>query len=101
MSNKIRDTVSRLVREIEDGMLVELSSKFESDLAKTLLADLKSALAEPIRNCDVGTPEEQSDRFLRFCAKYYPCINCPAFYELNNDTACWSTWEQMPYEEVK
>ena len=29
MSSRLRGAVSRLVREIEDGMLVEVSSKFE------------------------------------------------------------------------
>ena len=106
MSSKLREAVSRLVREIEDGMLVELSSKFEHDLAKSLLADVKSALVEPVRNCDVGSEQEQQDRFREFCRHYeskgecgigrYEAA-CPAFQGGRNpDCSLW--WSQMPYE---
>ena len=102
MSSKLREAVSRLVREIEDGMLVEVSSKFECDLAKTLLADVKSALALPRRNCDVGTAEEQEERRKAFCDKYRVekggyrhCYKCP----LRSKNNCTLSWAQMLYEK--
>lgn len=115
MSSKLREAVCRLVREIEDGMLVEISSKFEQDLAKSLLADVKSALAKPLRNCDVGDTEEQFARFKKWCeGEFYkrpmnaltgePCKSCPCYsVAANGVNGCnYLRWSQMPYEsEVK
>lgn len=104
MNSKLREAFSRLVREIEDGMLVELSSKFEHDLAKSLLAEVKSALAEPRRNCDVGTAEEQAQRFLKFCKRNQSPIqgmcssSCPCKHQPDM-CHCYAAWAQMPYEE--
>jgi hypothetical protein len=91
-------------------MLVEVSSKFECDLAKTLLVDVKSALAEPPRNCDVGTPQEQIKRWEKFCQEHHEYwkpgksltaiqrCNCPC----HEGNGCnYFIWAQMPYEEVK
>lgn len=95
MSSKLRDAVSRLVREIEDGMLIELSGKFESDLAKSLLADVKTALATPRRNCDVGTVEEQMKR--QHDTMCNTTKACP-----DSDWSCrkcFAEWSQLPYKE--
>ena len=61
----------------------------------------KAALAEPARNCDVGTVEEQSARIRKFCSKNglcrdgsYRCENCGFLYDPN----CELSWAQMPYE---
>lgn len=68
---------------------------------------IKAALAEPIRNCDVGTAEEQETMFTEFCDahKYVGdegalvCSrDCPCYKGLD----CGIQWSQMPYEsEVK
>lgn len=69
------------------------------------------ALSSPPRNCDVGTAEEQSDRFTKFCRLHEkgcglgwgskgignPKVTCPAYH----NTECGLEWAQMPYEEVK
>ena len=73
-----------------------------------------AALAEPPRNCDVGTAEEQAERYRKFCSahKYlgsdfsYMCKGfgkgrCP-FFNSNTKSKCEFAWAQMPYEsEVK
>ena len=62
----------------------------------------------PLRNCDVGTAEEQIKRWEEFCASKHakwkigsPIANscdCPCY----SNIACnWFVWSQMPYEEVK
>ena len=33
---------------------------------------VNAALAEPPRNCDVGTAEEQAERFMKFCEAHKP-----------------------------
>ena len=88
MSSKLRQAVSRLVREIEDGMLVEVSSKFECDLAKTLLVDVKSALAEPLRNCDRFKSEYDYDKLHEAFVKHCDSCNCPMGCIHRRDTGC-------------
>lgn len=63
---------------------------------------LKAALAAPSRQCDVGTAEEQEERFKHFCASNYSacdvdmeCCRCPLESE---KAGCEFTWAQMPYE---
>ena len=54
----------------------------------------ESALADPPRNCDVGTSEEQVKRYFAFCDRH-TCQSCP----VKGTTDCGFLWEQMPYEE--
>ena len=63
-----------------------------------------AALAEPPRECDVGTAEEQAQRFNDYCKKQGDgcCIGkgkgaCPIFKGYGVD--CGIVWAQMPYEE--
>lgn len=46
-----------------------------------------------LRNCDVGTPEEQSKRFDNYCSGN--CGTCPC----NAMPRCNMIWAQMPYEQ--
>ena len=60
----------------------------------------KSVLSTPPRNCDVGTAEEQSERYEKFCyahrSREKGCGDCP----LCDIVCCGFAWLQMPYEEV-
>ena len=62
-----------------------------------------AALASPPRNCDVGTEEEQEERFTKFCLKDRPCaagggVFCAFECPLNIIENCRLKWAQMPYE---
>lgn len=72
------------------------------ELHNKLCDYLKSALAEPPRNCDVGTPEEQDERFRDFCPKFthggssVDCAGCEC-----GNTACFEcsfVWGNLPYK---
>lgn len=62
-----------------------------------------SVLAAPARNCDVGTADEQADRFKAFCyANRTPDNECSKGCQFNDTSAvcyCQARWAQMPYEE--
>lgn len=59
---------------------------------------MRNALsANPIRNCDVGTPEEQDNRMDVYC-QTRKCESCPLWDNVNNGVRCEFTWAQMPYE---
>ena len=67
-------------------------------------AIINNALAAPVRNCDVGTAEEQNRRFETFCNNHFSnplecgCEDCPC-HTTSNDIRCVLAWAQMPYEE--
>jgi hypothetical protein len=72
----------------------------KSDVSEAI-DNARAALAEPPRNCDVGTENEQRARFVAFC-KDMICGNCPYWghgYELTYK--CYSRWSQAPYEQQK
>ena len=59
----------------------------------------RSALSAPPRNCDVGTAEEQSQRFCSFCRpRTEPCDGC-ACLEASRKGRCEFAWAQMTYAE--
>ena len=49
---------------------------------------IESALSAPPRNCDVGTPEEQSKRHREWCRQARCVFGC---------TQCMAEWLQLPY----
>ena len=69
----------------------------------------KEALAEPLKNCEVGTVEEQTERFRKFCFAHmkkgggdFSCHkNCPAKNYIGGwgIPYCQLKWAQMPYEK--
>ena len=65
------------------------------DDAKDCLAVIETAISGPPRNCDVGTPEEQNERFLKFCTS----MDCERYCPLFKADSCELAWAQMPYEE--
>ena len=68
------------------------------EMAKAL-DKAKAALATHPRNCDIGTVEEQAERFDCFCYNHRSrekgCGDCP----LLEGGPCELAWTQMPYEE--
>ena len=75
-----------------------------------VVGEMKAALSAPPRNCDVGTAEEQSDRFDKFCYSHNKCFQCPvkSIYnshhrqkQLREIIRCEIIWSQMPYEKGK
>lgn len=65
--------------------------------ARETLPIIDAALSKPPRQCDMGTVEEQKDRFMEFCddekGGRQHCRNC----RLCNACDCELAWAQMPY----
>lgn len=60
---------------------------------------MKAALAEPARQCDVGSAKDQSDRLHEFCHAQKFCDRCPLQKPAATDlTDCHLLWAQTPYE---
>lgn len=60
-----------------------------------------AALAAPARNCDVGTVDEQIERFHHQCFEYHTGRCSPHCRTLPAKTRqeCAIKWAQMPYNE--
>jgi hypothetical protein len=80
--------------------LRELVSVFPVPLADypDVAKKVHAALSQKPRNCDVGTEEEQKQRFDVFCSRGN-CDNCPLAEE-GVRANCAIRWAQMPYEEA-
>ena len=58
------------------------------------LKTLPKKIKKPVRNCDVGTADEQVRRHLEWCERNaYKCQSTPSC------AVCLAEWAQMPYEE--
>ena len=80
------------------------------DDAKGCLAVVDAALAEPVLNCEVGTPEEQYERWRSNCGHGIPrCFSGCKVYKRATELGlldekkrvkcdCKFVWAQMPYE---
>ena len=66
-----------------------------------ILDTCRDALAEQVKNCDVGTAEEQVERWGTFCNRYDDdCTGCPCDAAYTGTyTQCFSQWAQMPYKK--
>ena len=101
-NNKIRTALEQ-VKEIA-RTIYSTSEKGSSheDLAEKIVELANAALAEPVRNYEVGTAEEQSKRMDAYCASHgerigcsWRCDECP----LCSIDRCDLVWAQMPYVE--
>ena len=104
MSSKIRDAL------LKADVLVSIAT-FDEDVnmdeVAKIKSEIKSALDKPLRNCEVGTAEEQTERFKQLCRKYRRgpgprtnCKGCPVSSE-SQHVGCTFAWAQMPYDEGK
>lgn len=71
--------------------------------ASDLADDVWAAISAPPRNCDVGSPEEQAERFFAFCHAHRTfdtaCSDeCP-FKTAPDINHCLCGWGQLPYTE--
>lgn len=110
MSSKLRDAIESLLDLLYDNGINEetvliahenqcLRESLHTDKTLDVLRKAKAVLAEPLRNCEVGTAEEQIERYRNFCKTYSSCRRCPC--QKNNDITtakCFANWSQMPYK---
>ena len=100
---KIRGVLQLLNSLLESGAICTLygNSAEENEQIESLYHKTKDALVLPLRNCDVGTAEEQTERMANEYGRKYECYetehgtHCPLYQE---HTDCRLKWAQMPYE---
>ena len=96
MSSRLREALEQIHELLSIGGQPDTAMCIRYEAAYQIA---KEALAEPIRNCDVGTAEEQYARVLAFCKRHkvgLRCVDCPVNGVLPKN--CALIWAQMPYE---
>lgn len=100
MSSKVREALSEIIDLIDkwrtDGVMEHWQYSQLFDIAD-------NALGEPLKNCEVGTVDEQYARWDKHCQSMENrCSECSLHKNYFDLTAeCYAKWSQMPYEEVK
>jgi len=104
-NNTLREALDLVDEGFTEGCLDapgDCPTKHDLHRVSVIREKVKSALAEPVKNCEVGTAEEQGKRFTEFCYKNRNmercCGDCPAFNR-GGFAECELVWAQMPYEE--
>lgn len=98
---KLREALNDIVGIAKIALNVNCVGNSNNSHLWNIIDKCKSALAEPLRNCDVGTPMEQNKRLESFCAKHFryandnPCAKCPI---KDDSLPCVYRFLQMPYE---
>jgi hypothetical protein len=114
MNSKQREELQKISAAITmepfpNGWLIAPTCKMPLKEVKHIVDTI---LAAPPRNCDVGTAEEQSERFILFCRRnscrgvcYDICnfanVNRRLGWQKIGQSRCFAFWAQMPYEEEK
>ena len=108
---KLREAIQSIL-----DLAYEVAAETEEPRCKIsndwLIETCNAALAEPPRQCDMGTAEEQARRYHNFADRYNPCSykgyarcaeDCPVHIKLaqegHGELLCQLEWAQMPYEE--
>lgn len=101
MSSKMREALEG-VESILSTWIDHLPPVIQ-EKAQEAIDKAESALAEPLRNCDVGTAKEQYKRFDKICSGKHTTEDCPLFEKTKPccSPLCFAIWSQMPYEEVE
>ena len=99
MSVALRD-VSRVAEEMTRGTITgeSVDRKTVDAWANRLCEIISRDLAITLRNCDVGTADEQSERFTKYCKMFPICRGCECCGKVLLGR-CELAWAQMPYEE--
>lgn len=99
----MRDALKYIVSLLRSDTFVVLNQPAVEIIAKILLAS-EAALTAPPRQCDVGTAEEQKERFDAFCnAQPRKRYGCDCIFQKNRQGLCEGlcefAWSQTPYAE--
>ena len=99
-------TVRGIAQEMLNTSMQEITADRINGWASRLAAACEQSvtdcnqLGNTPRNCDVGTAEEQEERYEKFCyahrSREKGCGDCPL---LDGGPCCELAWTQMPYEE--
>lgn len=100
----IREALEKISEQFFEGC----DGKHYAQLNESAYQRIQAALSAPPRNCDIGTADEQAQRYDKLC-EGTECVKCPVhalwhhYFEIckNGRVSCGLMWAQMPYEATK
>lgn len=99
MSSKTREALNQLLGLIDNEILVFSDELDPSEIsnAQFQIDEAGDAYEKPLRNCDIGTAEQQKARFKKFCDSHSDCNACP-LADCDDDVGCAFAFMQRVYE---
>lgn len=91
-----------LILNSEHNEIFDKYKHVEVARIRDAIANAGLILAEPARNCDVGTAEEQEVRFRNYCWNHSTRdknMECQCPIDAKGKAGCKFEWAQMPYEK--
>lgn len=106
--NNVQYKMREIVKQIREALLADSGMGPTTAIHARIDQLTQAALDLPLRQCDVGTAEEQSKRYEAYCAEFGrhsdgspKCIGCPLETRMMKiGGMCELAWAQMPYAEV-
>ena len=102
-NNKLREALEKCANwgeqiDCQLGSSDETVYAFRDErcLAHNISECARAALAEPVKNCEVGTAEEQ---WRRFCDIEAPTCRAEDVCHCRTAARCFADWSQRPYKE--
>ena len=91
--------IREALESVRNWCLNRLVNSSHQVTVEGLLSVVNTALAKPPRNCDVGTPEEQAERYEKLCDSHTCGSICSGSCCPLYDYDCSPfAWAQMQYE---
>lgn len=87
------------IRDIANSALAAFSlGNYPASCLWDIIRKCDAALAAPLRQCEVGTAEEQYGRHNKYCCSQPTCKKCLRDDAADMCISCFAKWAQMPYE---
>lgn len=96
MNDKIKEAFDKIAN-ISTFVAENCGNADTAKYMNDIISIVQEAVSEPLRNYEVGTPEEQLGRHVTFCASQNSCEECPL--GKFNVSDCIFRWFHMPYSE--
>lgn len=95
-----RQEMREALESVRNWCLNRLGNTSYQVTVEGLLSVVNAALSEPPRNCEIGTPAEQSVRYEKFCFEHRTMERCCQDCPIKDEPCCELAWAQLPYGEA-
>lgn len=94
----MREALENAHSLICEGIETEVDDEIEHPFHLELACEcIQRAISAPPRNCDAGTPAEQSIGYEKFCFEHRTMERCCQDCPIKDEPCCELAWAQMPY----
>ncbi len=99
----MREALEIIARKADKVDKIGMGYNDAVEISLDIQSVAEAALSAPPRNCDVGTADDQAERFVAECKRHDHCSTCPVHamwgvWRVGQPKSCKFIWAQMPYE---